>query len=198
MHAAHADLTREGAAHRYQTAEEAARYPNGKQPGHSYTRGKCCGVETAPAVKQTFVPCDLTLGLDAPGNAQLAAEVQRGFDLVLCSFVLVETAEGARAGGWACLADCARILRGRDCYLLAVDTSHRLWPEIIGVLRGACPEVRAWLPRNTYRKIALLASLGGGHVTSAGGAGGPGGAEQVSRERVARCEAAAAGRGEGR
>ena len=99
--------------------------------------------------------------------------------------MLVEAADGARRNAWRCLADCAARLRGCDSYLLAIDSSHRLWPEVIEVLRAACPGVRTWLPRNAFRKIALLASFGGSRVDG-------GESPELPVERLQRCEAAAA------
>ena len=174
--------------------------------GHNYTRGKCCGGPGAP-VTLRFLQADVTRGLADASNAQLAAEVRSGVDLVLFSYVLVETAAAARRGGWRFVRDCANSLRGADAYMIALDASHRLWPEMIDVLRTECPQLRAWLPRNVSRKVALLASFSGG-----GGGGGGGGdvgvgdegeraeidradgtptAHHIAPERMAVCEAAA-------
>ena len=112
-----------------------------------------------------FVHADVTCGLDDDANAALEAVVAAGVDLLVCAYVLVETAQLSRANGWRCLRDCAARLSTspRGCHVVALDSTHRVWPEVIAALKSAAPEhVSAWLPRHPVnRKVSLLACIGG-------------------------------------
>ena len=111
-----------------------------------------------------FVHADVTRGLDDEANDALRTIVRGGVDLLVFSYVLVETAQLQRANDWRCLRECASCLAMHPggCYVVALDATHRIWSEVVEALRRGAPSTAAWLPRHpTTRKISLLARIGG-------------------------------------
>ena len=123
------------------------------------------GRRTAVRVTMRFISADVTRGLGESCNGEMAAVLGTGVDLVVCSHVLVETAAAARARGWDLLVELAARMPV-DSYLIALDATHRCWPEVVEALRRGRPATAAWLPRPTNR-IALLARFGAPSCTLA-------------------------------
>ena len=127
------------------------------------TRSSAAG----PTLKIHFVLADVTKSLDAPENEAIAPLVA-SLDLVLFSYVLVETAAPSRVGGWQLLRNLGQRLPFAS-YVIALDATHRVWPEAITALRQGAGRrgVAVWLP--TWRnKIRLIVRIGAGkqEVTS--------------------------------
>jgi hypothetical protein len=116
---------------------------------------------SGPKLKVNFVLADVTKPLDAPENDAISPLVAT-LDLVLFSYVLVETAALSRVGGWQLLHDLGQRLP-YSSHVIALDATHRVWPEAIAALRAGAGRrgVAVWLP--TWRtKIRLIVRIGGG------------------------------------
>ena len=127
-------------------------------------RAIVAGRASSASLRFRFVHADVTVGLEDARNAALDAVIDGGVDLVVCAYVLVETAHRSRANNWSFLSDCANRLASHPsgCYVIALDSTHRVWPEVVEALRRGAPSMRSWLPRHPItRKVSLLALLGG-------------------------------------
>ena len=99
-----------------------------------------------PTLKIHFALADVTKPLDPPENEAIAPLVA-SLDLVLFSYVLVETAAASRVGGWQLLRNLGQRLPFSS-YVIALDAIHRVWPEARTALRQGAGRrgVAVWLP----------------------------------------------------
>jgi hypothetical protein len=99
-----------------------------------------------PTLKIHFALADVTKPLDPPENEAIAPLVA-SLDLVLFSYVLVETAAASRVGGWQLLRNLGQRLPFSS-YVIALDATHRVWPEARTALRQGAGRrgVAVWLP----------------------------------------------------
>ena len=70
-----------------------------------------CRKASSSSLRIQFVHADVTKPLDEPCNAGLSAVIDFGIDLLVCAYVLVETAVPSRTNEWACLVGCAKTPR---------------------------------------------------------------------------------------
>ena len=103
---------------------------------------------SSSSLRIQFVHADVTKPLDDPCNAGLSAVIDFGIDLLVCAYVLVETAVPSRTNEWACLVGCAKRLashqqqrhEARSCHVVCLDATHRVWPEVADALKRGVDE----------------------------------------------------------